>query len=555
MITPALSRQICDTIRPRVFVPTGEWAEKNINLPRSSEITGKFKLSLFPHIREPLECFDDPYYRSISMQMASRLGKTVFGQVCLCKTAATNPHPMALADADEKSTRRVFKRTWDILEQVACLREQIPPRSMRSMEQIQLTDCLIHGAWSGSASTAADYAALIVMLNEIDKMTTKLSGEADFAFLMEERCKGYRHSKILRISTPGRRDSSRIEAARLAGDNRARKVPCPFCNHYQVLRTGDGKKPGGLRWDKSSNGHSTPAIALETAWYECEKCIRKILDEYRRDMLNAGVWIKEGQDITPDGKIIGKPARPGPDASFGPLHSLHSLLPSMTLGKIAHAFLISRPNKEKRRNWVNSWEGETWEDRPEKITPHQLALRLGSQEPPRLCPVWSVFLTSAVDVQEHATHFKYYCCAWGPHGRGALIDYVELKSWDELREYMLAKAEYPHADGGRPLRPSLTGIDSGDGNVTPQVYAFCRSMRACYPLKGSSTSRFPEALRPSAMDEDRKGSDKKKKFDRGDVCLLEVNTQLTQEYVQERIDGDIKPTAAGLVFAQCGRDE
>lgn len=530
-ITPA----VCDVVRPKPFVATAEFAEREIVLPPGSEIRGKLDLSLFPHQREPMECFDDPNIRIIDLQWASRLGKTIFAQTCLAKMARHNPNPCAWGDADITSVERVLKRLWRILEKIPDLADVLP--RVRNNKRIELAHMLIHGAWSGSPSAAADYAALVVVLNEIDKMSRKKSDEADFAELMRERAKGFARHKILRMSTPALKQNSRIEKGRLAGDNRRREVPCPRCNGFQELIFGETGKPGGLRWDKSATtGRSDPLIAYETAWYECVHCRRKIFDEHRKTMLNAGVWIPEGMHVVGSGKLKGKPLRPGPHASFGPLSTLHSLLPSITWGYIAKEWLGSYRDKQKRRNFVNSWLGLTWDEAPPELAAHELAARLCTGDPQRICPLWSIFLTRGVDVQ--GDRLKWIVAAWGPGGRGHVVDYGWSRDWDDLAELINGpKSYYAHADGGNPLRPAVTLIDSGDGNRTEDVYAFCKAHHGCWPCKGHSTSRFDEGFRLTRGEADT--GNHKHKANLTGLVLVTVNTERTQRWVQRVLDGDL----------------
>jgi phage terminase large subunit GpA-like protein len=543
MIVAQFSPAVCDVIRPKPHVSTVAWAASNVTLPRGSEIRGKVRFDLFPHAVEPLACFDDPYYRRISLQWASRLGKTIVGLTCLAKIADTNPNPQAFADADERSVRRVIKRLWQILEHVPGLEGRVPPERLRAADKCELVDSLIHGAWSGSPTLAADYAALVVVLNEIDKHSRRKSDEADFAELMRERAKGFVRHKIVEMSTPGYKGRSRIEAARLAGDNRRREVPCPWCNHWQTLRTGDRENPGGLKWDKPASGRSDPTVALETAWYECAGCRRKILDEHRYQLLNAGLWVPEGQTVAGSGRLIGKPARPGPHASFGPLSTLYSLLPSTTWGVYAAKFLESRGEREKRRNFCNSWEAHTWDPAPVRSTPHDVADRLvDDDQPTGVCPAWSIFLTRGVDVHSGGGEYHWQVIAWGPGGRSAAIDYGICFGDDDL-DRRIRDDVYPHADGGRPLRPVLTLVDSGDGNVTEAVYAFCRRVPRCLPCKGSSHSRFAEAFRLSHLEDVDKPGQKRQKVRRGGVVLVIVNHERSQWWLQNRIDGTLKPEA------------
>lgn len=556
-----ISSHVCDVVKPRPFVVTADWATSNVHLPPGSEIKGKFRLDLFPHAREVLDCFDDPGIREISLQWAARLGKTSIAQVCLAKQADTRPAPMAFADADQKSVQRVLKRLWRILEKIPGLQDKLPPRHLRSSDLVELVDCMIHGAWSGSASTAADYAALVVVLNEIDKMSRKKSNEADFAIQMQDRALGFARHKILRMSTPSKKNSSRIESARLQGDNRARFVPCPFCNYWQVLIEGNGRDPGGLRWLKGANGHSDPAIAFQTAWYECIQCRKKIHDEHRYNMLNAGHWVPEGMEVVGSGRLVGKPVRPGRHASFGPLSSLYSLLPSMTWGFLAEESVKSRrPDpagkmdaREKRRRYVNSLLGETWDDAPPEIKQHELAERLcipGHLQ--TVCPPWVRFLTRGADaggrmdrdtMSQVLEEFHWEVWGWGEQGRGALIDYG-ISTPDELALDLPSKDNpngkiYQHADGGLPLMVPLTLLDSG--SFTVAVYEYCRRFRGVFPVKGSSTSTFPTTFRLSGLDADSTKQAELYARLKGLVLFL-VNTEQTQQWIENVIRGRISPT-------------
>lgn len=545
MIAPAptLSRPVLDRLRPQVFVRTVDWAAQHVHLPPGSEITGTFRPDLFPHMTAPLDDFDDPDVETITIQAASRLGKTVFGQVCLAKTAARHPAPCALADADEKSTRRVIKRTWDLFAGVDELADQLPPTSKRSTDRIQLTTCVIHGAWSGSPATAADYAARVVVLNEISKMSRRRSDEADFPHLMAERAKGFTGAKVIKISTPSLRDVCRVEAARLAGDNRARFVPCPFCNAFQILKTGDGVTPGGLKWKKAKDGHSTPELAEATAWYECERCGKPIEDHHRYDMLNAGIWVPAGCHLTKSGKLAGRPDREGPDRSYGPIGTLYSLLPSITWGRIAREFLRSRRKVEHRRNFTNSWEGKTWDPAPVRVHAHELAERLRGDTPLGTCPRWAVFCTAAVDVHEDGDAYIFQVVAWGPFAQGRAIDYGVIQGDEDLAA--LIHETYAHADRGRPLGISRCLIDSGSGFHTEKVYRFCADHPGFVPGKGVAGT-FPEMVRVRDLDEvpktGRRRHKPRKRSGFGRVAsriLYEINHERTQKWIQAVLHGEL----------------
>ena len=152
---------------------------------------------------EVIDCCDDAAFERVTVMAASRNGKTVAAQCLLAKIAAVNPHQTALADADDRSTKRVLKRTWRLFETVECLADKLPPRRLQASDRMELVDSIVWGAWSGSPSTASDFPAILVVKNEVDKWSTrKNSDEADFFHLIDERAKGFSNSTILEISTP-----------------------------------------------------------------------------------------------------------------------------------------------------------------------------------------------------------------------------------------------------------------------------------------------------------------------------------------------------------------
>ena len=548
----ASSASVFACLRPRPHIRTVRWAVENIRkLPDSKVKT--YEPTLFPHCIEPLDCFDDPEIRFITLQWAAQLGKTQgVALPAIAKTGATNPHPMAWADADEKATRRVIERIWPFFESIDVLAPQCPPKARQSNGEMRLTTFKVHGAWPKSASSAADYGAFVVVLNEADKMlqfSTRM--EADFRAAMKDRMAGYIGAKCLELSTPSVKDHSWIEARRKAGDNRRRMVPCPHCNHFQELRTGNGRDPGGVKFEriKTIDGFRFDSqLARESAWYECEKCRKRIEEKHRFAMLNAGLWVPEGCHIR-KGKVAGRRARPGNHASFGPLGALHSLLPDSSLGTYAEAFVQSMtPGEdyvERRRNFVNSWEGETYDRSPTTVQPSDIEIRMGIDEPLGICPLWSVFLTEGDDVGQIGEDliFYWWVSAWGPHGRGQLIDFgisfSEKEYFDGAQDSLGFKNRlYPHADGGAPLRPIRIGQDSS--NFTSDIYALSKTIPGAWPVKGDSEKQKAGWLTPSVQGVGRSPEEMRARRQVGNYDLIIMHTHTSQDWVESRLTGRTK---------------
>lgn len=544
MIRVSFSDVVYQSLRPKVKVPTRDWVAANLKLSNESKVVGRVRLDLAPHMLDLFDAFDDPRIEIITAQWAAQLGKTLFAQACLAKHVVTDGRPSAWADADEKSVERVINRTWRTFAVCDALDEIMPKAWEQSSHRMEFKNTIVHGAWPRSSSSAADYGAALIILNETDKMNqASTSKESDFRYLMRDRTKGYRGFKILQLSTPTLKGESFIEGERFAGDNRRRMVPCPHCNHFQELQIGNGTDPGGLRFDKTASGKLSPEKAFDTARYQCEKCERKIEEHHRPKLCNEGKWVPEGCEIKKSGKIVGEPTRPGRHASFGPLSTLHSLLPGISFASIAQTFVEAITSKEHRseriRNVVNSWEGKTFDPAPVQVTHDDIVDRMAVDEPLRVCPTWSRFLTLGADVGAigNILCFHWWVSAWGPMGRGQMVDAGTCWSEDDLF-LMTRNLSYPHADEGPPLRLRRSGIDSG--SFTNQIYKLVARLGSrpdFWPLKGASADTFLEMYKGAIQRTDLHPAQVSARLRRKDYDLILVNTERSQSWVEDRITG------------------
>lgn len=552
MISHAYAPSVYDCLLPKPRVSTADWSTRHLVLPTESKMKGKYRLDLFPYFREIMDCFDDPLIETITLQTASQVGKTQLAIACLAKMGATNPHPMAFADADERSTKRIIKRMWRTFERCEPLRAVIPPRRLQAADVMTCTNFVIQGAWAGSPASAADYGAFVVVLNETDKMNSaSTSSEADFRELMKERTKGYVGFKIVQISTPSLTHNSYIETERLRGDNRAWMVPCPHCRHYQQLRTGNGKTPGGIRFEKLK-GRLDPQTARDSAWYECERCQRRIDEHQRFAMLSQGIWCPEGCRVAPDGSLTGTPLRRGSHASFGPLSTLCSKLPGISIGlyaeKIVEALTTTGDKRrEKLRNFRNSWEALTWDPQPTSLTEDQIKTRCGVTDPAGVMPEWAAFITRGVDVGRVGDELIFYWLAKA-YGRSQRSQILDFGLWTSTAEFLRAirSQTFPLTTvNGRPVTPVRTFVDSSA--FASEVYQLVNPLRAlgvwCVkgeeqdpsnPFKRSSGESmwFPgiqrEGLAPKII---------QAKVQLGAYDLIRPNTYRLQEHLQARLDG------------------
>lgn len=514
-----------------------DWIPANVRTPAGSEFDGFLDYDLAPHTRGVYEAFDDPNIREIYLCWATRNMKTTT-LISLAIFAAVHcPRPMAFGSCDEMSIdRTIDEQIFPMLERCEATRRQLPPVAKRSRDCVRLDRCRIRKAFGGSKASVAGYPACYVFLNEVDKWPQRKSSEADTVRGFRQRAKGYPfESKILAESTPGEMETSRIWSVVTSPNADVRRfyVPCPHCREYQTLVFEQ------IKWEKN-HGKSEVLLAERTAWYECLHCRKKIQNEDRPAMMRSGKWLSDGQTIDQAGKIHGSPKVVSPIVAFAYLGTEYSLLIS-GWGQQAAAFLECGHDPEKLRDFTNSNRALPWDPKPTKVEPNQIADTLGSAADTRgRAPEWAVFLTQGVDVQEGGELFKWQTVAWGLFGRCAVVDWGYCVGVDAIEAH-LTRSLTPHADGGPPLRPLYSLVDSGDGNVTEAVYSLCRRLAAngvrAIPCKGSSRE-FPEAFRLSKLDDD--SGNRRRKIFAGGVALCLVNSERSQQWLERHLNGSTK---------------
>lgn len=421
------------------------------------------------------DAYDRDDVRTVTLQMAARAGKTTIAMSLIVGSIANDPSPWMYGNANELITKETIKRKWhEMFKRNINTRHWVYSPRKRSSTAINLTTCMGFAAWSGSATQLADKDPKYLHASEVDKWTKDKSEEADPLDLFLERGLEIPTRKAIIESTPQVTNRSRVEMHLHNGWNCRWQVPCPRCGKYQMLIFGEtdpntGKlKAGGVFFEKDNNGHLNQKIAEDTARYICRYCKHEIDDDNRRPMIQAGLWVPEGQRADKKGNLRGTMKNDGPDASFQ-LSRLYA--PTFTFGQMARAF-VGYYQRGTLQNWFNSWLGVTWTPVAVDEEWQEVAKRMSQDYGQGTVPEGGVFLTMAVDVQ--IDHYVWMVIAWGFEQRGWVVDYGITHSWQDVAE--IIKTKFEHADGGKDIGISLTLCDAGDGNKQDEVIDFCRSV-------------------------------------------------------------------------------
>lgn len=308
--------------------------------------------------------------------------------------------------------------------------------------------------------------------------------------------------------------------------------PCPHCLAWFIPRH------QLLRWAGYPLG--TAVEAERSAYLECPRCKRQILNADKRWMNERGQYVSKGQTIDEEGNLVGDPVE-SPFISFW-VSGLAS--PFKSFGDRAFALRLAQESNDANaiRTTLNAFFGEIWApsgpDTPDwtevrKCTGrYKLAHYYGEMIDTPL-PQGLHWLTAAVDVQKRS--LVYVIRGWGARATSWMVGYGELPGntseweiWEDLADLLSMPI------GGKRIRLAL--IDSGfrpdksePGNESV-VYDFCRRYeRFCRAAKGAS-SRLEEPLRRSRIEVSYNGG-----RDKYGLELFRIDTDWSKSWVHQHV--------------------
>jgi phage terminase large subunit GpA-like protein len=388
-----------------------------------------------------------------------------------------------------------------------------------------------------------------VLLDELDSMDEDIDGEGDPVELARARTTTFgRHAKVGVFSTPKRQDGSGIVARWRNGDRRLWHWPCPHCGEYFTPGFDENRRP------TVAHLHVRPKATEEEARAEVHMICPTsgcIIEERHKIAMNArGVWLPEGATIAADGTIGGTPLRSRVASYwFSGFAARQRPWADMAAQYVAALrALEERQDEEPLRTHWNTRIGAPYRSvlgaaaplEPEELRKRAEALEL------RVVPGWAGFVTTAVDVQGNRNDCQ--SVAWGADGRSQVIDAWQIfqteagdrmleparhgEDWDLLTTQVLRKA-WRGVDGTE-FRSHRISVDTGDGNVTGNAYAWWHRLdredqRRVMLLKGDGRRDAP-LLSPRKIETDRRG----RRMKRG-IIVTHVNVEVLKDQVDLKL--------------------
>lgn len=533
-----------DTLRPPPTMNLVEWADAYRFLSREASSTGgRWETSRVPIARGPMLAVTEPGVHILTVMACTQLTKTELLLNIAGYHIHLDPSPILAIYPTENSAETWSKdRLAPMLRDTPALRGIIDDRARASGNTI------LHKSFPGghitivganSPTELAQRPIRLVLADEVDKYPASAGAEGDPISLAEERAATFPTSyKFVRVCSPTIKGASRIEKSWLESDMRRAYVPCPHCEHEQVLTWAH------VRWSKTEDGEHRP----ETAAIYCEACGAGWSEPQRLDAMPLVKWRQTrrfkccGADQDPmvtrrwrwdADNEVGRAvcAECGQDAVSN-LHAGYHVSklysPWEPITKLAAKFLLARKDPERLKTFINTQLAETFEEvTTDRVSDDALLARREVYAAP--VPAGVGILTAGVDVQDNRLECEVV--GWGADEENWGVDYrvfvgdpSQPDVWSELDAYL--QTRWLREDG-RTLVVEASAVDV-QGHNSQSAYAFCRRLigRRVWAVRGKAETtgrRSPVWPRKPTM------------RNKGKVPLYELGTQAAKDMIFRRL--------------------
>lgn len=497
---------------PPLKLTISMWADKYRVLSDTSAEKGRWNTDRAPFQREVMDTISDPNFEEVWCMFSAQVGKTEMELNSLGYFMHYEPCPILFVQPNEGAAEDFSK------ERIAPMIESVPELKRLFQDPLS-SDSVLNkifpegGLGIAGANAPAGLASKprrVVFFDEVDRFPASAGREGDPIRLAKKRTTTFLNRKIVGVSTPVNKETSRIYRAYLSGDQRKFKVPCPFCNRFQEL------KFSHVVYELDNP---------EDAQYKCESCEKMIDHSEKSEMLAKGFWEKEN----PSAKGI---------ASFH-LSELYS--PWCTWGQVAKSYESAKENAEEYKVWLNTSMGEPYEHSGDAPEWKKLYLQRENYQRNKI-PDGVYFLTVGVDVQRN--RFELEILGHGLNRESYSIDYriipadtSRLESFQVLSDILHETFE---TSDGRQMPILKMAIDSGDQTQTVYAWVRSQSRTRVMAIKGGNEDLKVPLSTPSYVDLNFEG-----KREKNSIMLWTVGTWMLkrQLYGQLKIE---RPTEEAL---------
>lgn len=529
---------VIEGLTPDPDITVSEWADKYRQLSsKSSAEHGPWRTSRTPYLQEIMDCLSPhhPCERVVLMK-GGQIGGTEVGNNYVGYCMHLVPGPILYVQPTVEMAKRASRQRIDpMIADCPELSRLVGSSYSRDQSNTTLAKDFPGGlivlTGANSAVGLRSMAARILIFDEVDAYPSDIDGEGDPLHLALVRARTFARKKIFQLSTPKLEGVSVIERDFEATDKRRYFVPCPNCQHQQVLVW------DRFKWDKSE---------LSKVWYECGECQYPIQNHQKQWMLANGEWRATAESSNPAWVGFHLPSYYSPVGWYDWEHMVRD-------------WVSAQKSQERIKVFVNTVKGETWRVQGDVPEWEDLYRRRESYTPKTL-PNGPVVLTAGVDVQPDRLEIEVV--GWDRHFRSWSVDYRVLTGdvhqpevWRKLDDLRMTKYQFA---GGQPaLGVRRTALDSG--YATQEVYKYARERQSgeLIVVKGDERKASPVG-QPTYVDVKSKLVKNRQKTIRRGLPLypVAVNMLKSELYgwlrIKPPLEKDEEPPAGFCHFPEYG---
>lgn len=451
-----------------------QWSDEHFYLsPEGSSTPGRWKT--LPYQRGIMDAMTDPSVEIVTWMKSRRVGYTKILTANKAYHIAANPCSILHVQPRVEDAEGYSKDEIDaLIRDVPAVGDVLGDGRSRDKRNTILKKTYPGGVlYLVGANSGGGFRRISVRIaefDEVDGYPWVAGNDGDVITLGIGRTEDAWDRKIIIGSTPLIKGSSVVARYYAESDRRRFFVPCPHCDHGQVLKWGGLEKDYGFKWPEGQPS--------EVA-YLCEHCHCMINHAQKFGMLDQGEWFAE------------KGRRFEGHAGFH-IWAAYSYLPNSSWPKLAEEWLKSQKDNRRLQVFVNQILGEPWEERGK--APNELSLMARRERYPvrtiepatpgdaekveNVVPNAAAVLTSFTDVQ--VDRLETQVVGWG-HGEEAwTLEYHVLHGdptaepvWQAVFE-LLTRPRYLERGGVEYIRSNA--IDSGYASQSVYAYAAPRQV-------------------------------------------------------------------------------
>jgi phage terminase large subunit GpA-like protein len=424
--------------------------------------------------------------------MGSQMGKTAGLLNVIGQRLHDNPAPLMYVGPTRNHIEKVIEpKVMELFRGVTTLWDTLDKGKKQSKTYKRVNGGSLRLAWAGSATELASDHALLVFVDEIDRMSDSAEGEGNVFELSEARTSTYADGRVMGVSTPTLGNvttfvhpkteiehwavsdtlASPIWRLWQEGSRHEWAWPCPDCGMYFIPRF------KYLWWPEKA----TREEIGQQAALACPHCGILIHTHQKNDLNARGVYLAPGQSVSPEGEVIGQADTLPCDTASYWVSGVCSFSAKKTFGYLAKKYCSARDSGEDERlqSVMNTDFGELHGVGGEAPEWTEVSARQKNYDQGQV-PEGVEVLTAGVDVQKN--RLVYVVRGWGEHLESWLIEQGELWGETDKPEVWECLSRLVHQSWGER---TLFHVAVDSGYQTQAVYSFCRLHRQiAFPTKG-----------------------------------------------------------------------